>query len=231
MPHATLPHPQSQDASSPLHLAAAFGHAAVIEALLAAGAVPGVRNALGRTPLHASAKRGDTASVSLLVAAGADANGLSLARETPLYEACVKGHLGAVQTLLAAGADASAVCEVRGAAFCQAGGESLERNGRAPFAVPAEAASCSAGGGSYGLLSPRCVALLRPRRSRCSRCTAPRWAVTSTWSRRCSTRVPKSRPGQRCGGGQALPPTRSLSPPTRRRGDSPRPCCAAAAFA
>ena len=58
------------DGLSPLHLAAASGHAEVVEALLAAGAGIEVKEKGGVTPLHCAAASGHVAVVEKLLAAG-----------------------------------------------------------------------------------------------------------------------------------------------------------------
>ena len=62
----------SPAAATPLHDAAFKGHAAVVSALLAAGADPNARNSNGFTPLRVAATLGHAAIVSALRAAGAD---------------------------------------------------------------------------------------------------------------------------------------------------------------
>lgn len=56
---------------TPLHEAAANGHTAVVEALIAAGAAVNATNSCDRTPLHEAAAKGHIEVVSALIAAGA----------------------------------------------------------------------------------------------------------------------------------------------------------------
>jgi TPR repeat protein len=89
-----------------LHLAAAGGHADVVEVLLAAGAGKDPRDGHGMTPLHLAANVGCDEIVRLLVAAGADAE----ARENrqglrPIHFAAIMGHDAVIATLLEAKAD------------------------------------------------------------------------------------------------------------------------------
>ena len=101
------PAPPVDDAKcgeTPLHVAAAHGHATVARALIAAGADPAARTAqLGRTPLHVAAAN-NHASVVRVLAAGAtpelfdaEDNGRDTARDLAArYEhACVLRYLPA----------------------------------------------------------------------------------------------------------------------------------------
>lgn len=101
-----------------LHLAAAAGHAAVIEQLLGAGASPGARDQQGATPLHRAAGHGHAVVVAALLARGARPSPVNEAGETPLHEAARAGHVEAAAALLDHGANPNA----RG----QCGGSPLE---------------------------------------------------------------------------------------------------------
>ena len=96
---------------TPLHMAAASGHASAIEALTAAGASPSARDiTYGKTPLHEATGRGHTKAIRALVAAGASLEagvqplhgghrGL-----TPLHVAAALGRITSLEVLLALGA-------------------------------------------------------------------------------------------------------------------------------
>jgi len=86
-----------------LHWAAAKGHTAALEVLLAAGAaVKAITNA-GAAPLHLAAQAGQTAAVEALLAAGAAVGAATNAGWTPLHWAARKGDTAAIEVLLAAG--------------------------------------------------------------------------------------------------------------------------------
>jgi ankyrin repeat protein len=95
------------DGFTALHLAAFFGHADALRALLERGAdVAAVtRNDLANQPLHAAAAGGDVRLCNLLIAAGADVDAKQHGGYTPLHEAAQSGNLEMVDAFLAAGAD------------------------------------------------------------------------------------------------------------------------------
>ena len=85
---------------TPIVLAATNGSAAVIEALLKAGANPNDASAEGETVLMTAARTGNPAAVSVLLKAGASVNATEGWRgETALMWAAAENH-GAVVTLL-----------------------------------------------------------------------------------------------------------------------------------
>lgn len=100
--------------NSPLHAAAMFGHAACVQALLAAGHDPDVAplgvgpfpSDRGWRPLHYAAAAGHAACVGALLAGGADprAATVSYICSTPLHCAAETGHAECAAALLAAGA-------------------------------------------------------------------------------------------------------------------------------
>jgi ankyrin repeat protein len=96
------------DGFTPLHLAAFFGSAEAVRALLAAGADPDADadNTFGVRPIHSAAAVGARESVQALLEAGADPN--LHQRDggyTPLHAAAHNGDAELVRLLLAHGAD------------------------------------------------------------------------------------------------------------------------------
>eukprot|EP00123_Amoebidium_parasiticum_P016653 comp23535_c0_seq1/m.39632 comp23535_c0_seq1/g.39632 ORF comp23535_c0_seq1/g.39632 comp23535_c0_seq1/m.39632 type:complete len:1134 (-) comp23535_c0_seq1:21-3422(-) len=86
---------------TPLHVAAQYGHASIVDMLLKRGAQPDSTDENGCTPLHLAARAGHQHCVLLLAQHGADVN----KKETnthwsPLFEAASEGHLKCVEILL-----------------------------------------------------------------------------------------------------------------------------------
>jgi hypothetical protein len=105
--HPGAAHERSGDGWTPLHLAGYFGHAALAQQLLDAGAELGAvsGNALANTPLHAAlAGARDPATVRLLVARGADVSALGHGGARPLHLAAARGDTELVELLCAHGA-------------------------------------------------------------------------------------------------------------------------------
>ncbi len=104
----------ASDGFSALGLAAFFGHLAIVELLLAAGADPSApaRNTMQVTPLHSAIAHGNPetarALAQLLLAHGADVNVAQAGGWTPLHQAAAHGHVDVVAMLLAHGADPNA---------------------------------------------------------------------------------------------------------------------------
>jgi ankyrin repeat protein len=98
----------SSDGWTPLHLASFFGHAKVIELLLAHGADVAARstNSTGNTPLHAALAANQKMAVGLLIGHGADVNAPDASGWRPLHLAAVNNALDVMKTLIAQGADA-----------------------------------------------------------------------------------------------------------------------------
>ncbi len=99
---------------TPLHRAAAEGHAEVVELLLRASAAPDAKDYGGSTPLHAAARGGHLESVRSLLAHRARPSPINEAGDTPLHEAARGGHLEVVRLLLDHGADPNAVGQCGG---------------------------------------------------------------------------------------------------------------------
>jgi len=103
-------HDFSPDGWTPLHLAAFFGHARIVELLLTrdADVAARSRNSNGNTPLHAALAGNHKFVAGLLMGAGADVNAADAAHWRPLHIASSNNNLDAMRTLIAQGADVSA---------------------------------------------------------------------------------------------------------------------------
>lgn len=91
--------------TSPLHMAAQFGHVETSEVLLRAGISRDARTKVDRTPLHVAAQAGNMDIVNLLLEHGADANSKDMLRMTPLHWAVENEHVSVIKALLKNGAD------------------------------------------------------------------------------------------------------------------------------
>jgi ankyrin repeat protein len=89
---------QGADGITPLQYAALYGDAAVVRALLDAGADPNARNAAGATALMWAVD--DEAKTRLLVERGADVNAKSLDGRTPIALAAARAGSSAVLSIL-----------------------------------------------------------------------------------------------------------------------------------
>jgi ankyrin repeat protein len=100
----------STDGWTPLHLAAFFGHAPLVDALLGRGAKIDSRstNAMENTPLHAAAAGGHTEIVERLLKGGADPGAIQHGGWTALHSAAQNGNRAMVEVLIAHGADINA---------------------------------------------------------------------------------------------------------------------------
>ncbi|XP_028399485.1 mucin-17-like isoform X2 [Dendronephthya gigantea] len=90
--------------TSPLHLAAQYGHTTTAEVLLRAGVSRDARTKVDRTPIHLAAQHGHLDIVDLLIAGGASVNHTDMLNMTPLHWACDSGHIEIVRLLLRNGA-------------------------------------------------------------------------------------------------------------------------------
>ncbi|XP_066529696.1 GA-binding protein subunit beta-2a [Hoplias malabaricus] len=95
--------------TSPLHLAAQFGHCSTAEVLLRAGVSKDARTKVDRTPLHVAATEGHELIVDLLIRSGADINAKDMLKMTALHWATQHGHHKVAQLLIKHGADVHAL--------------------------------------------------------------------------------------------------------------------------
>jgi len=97
----------SRDGMTPLHLAAFFGHAKIVELLLAhdADVAARSRNANGHTPLQAALAGNFKLVAGLLIGGGADVNAADAAGWRPLHLAAANNNVEAIKALIAQGAD------------------------------------------------------------------------------------------------------------------------------
>lgn len=98
------------DGWTALHLAAHYGHARVVETLIANNADVHVRstNTMANQPIHAAAAGKRSAIVAQLLDAGAEVNGRQVGGFTPLHSSANAGDLATLELLLARGADVNA---------------------------------------------------------------------------------------------------------------------------
>lgn len=103
------PQARGADGFTALHLAAFFGGAETVRALLAAGADADADadNPLEVRPLHSAVASRDRGAVAALLEAGADPDVRQRGGFTPLHGAAHAGDAEMVELLLASGADAS----------------------------------------------------------------------------------------------------------------------------
>ncbi len=92
-----------KDAKTPEQAHAA---AQIVDALLSASALVGVRNATGETPLQLAARTGSVAAARSLIAGGADPHTVDAAEASPITDAAVRSHWEIVLAILEAGATA-----------------------------------------------------------------------------------------------------------------------------
>ncbi|XP_051012900.1 GA-binding protein subunit beta-2 [Acomys russatus] len=121
--------------TSPLHLAAQYGHYSTAEVLLRAGVSRDARTKVDRTPLHMAAADGHTHIVELLVRNGADVNAKDMLKMTALHWATEHHHRDVVELLIKYGADVHAFSKFDKSAFDIA----LEKNNTEILVVLQEA--------------------------------------------------------------------------------------------
>ncbi|XP_069650275.1 GA-binding protein subunit beta-2 isoform X5 [Haliaeetus albicilla] len=109
--------PQAKLGTSPLHLAAQYGHYSTAEVLLRAGVSRDARTKVDRTPLHMAAADGHTHIVELLIRNGADVNAKDMLKMTALHWATEHNHRDVVELLLKYGADVHAFSKFDKSAF------------------------------------------------------------------------------------------------------------------
>nr|ACC64582.1 GA repeat binding protein, beta 2 (predicted) [Rhinolophus ferrumequinum] len=103
--------------TSPLHLAAQYGHYSTAEVLLRAGVSRDARTKVDRTPLHMAAADGHAHIVELLVRNGADVNAKDMLKMTALHWATEHHHRDVVELLIKYGADVHALSKFDKSAF------------------------------------------------------------------------------------------------------------------
>ncbi len=91
--------------TTPMYAASLYGHTAIVEKLIAAGADVNKKTTKGFIPLHAATQYGKEALTDILIAAGADIDKQTSLGSTSLYLATYEGHTAIVEKLIAAGAD------------------------------------------------------------------------------------------------------------------------------
>ncbi|XP_075701012.1 GA-binding protein subunit beta-2 [Rhinoderma darwinii] len=91
--------------TSPLHLAAQYGHFSTVKVLLHAGISRDARTKVDRTPLHMAASEGHAHIVDLLIKNGANINAKDMLEMTALHWATEHNHQDVVDLLIKNGAD------------------------------------------------------------------------------------------------------------------------------
>ncbi|XP_069806110.1 GA-binding protein subunit beta-2 [Dendropsophus ebraccatus] len=91
--------------TSPLHLAAQYGHFSTVKVLLQAGISRDARTKVDRTPLHMAASEGHALIVDLLIKNGANINAKDMLEMTALHWATEHNHQEVADLLIKNGAD------------------------------------------------------------------------------------------------------------------------------
>ncbi|XP_040198511.1 GA-binding protein subunit beta-1 isoform X4 [Rana temporaria] len=103
--------------TSPLHLAAQYGHYSTTEVLLRAGVSRDARTKVDRTPLHMAASEGHANIVEVLIKHGADINAKDMLKMTALHWATEHNHHEVVELLVKYGADVHSLSKFCKTAF------------------------------------------------------------------------------------------------------------------
>ena len=90
---------QDSYGSIPLHWAAGYGHEAIVQIFINAGAHIDQQDLFGKTPFYWACEFGQRQAVQILLNAGADINKQDKSGETPLRKALLRGHQGIVQLI------------------------------------------------------------------------------------------------------------------------------------
>ncbi|KAL3684402.1 hypothetical protein R1sor_002424 [Riccia sorocarpa] len=104
-PSATGVNACDDEGWTPLQSASSGGKAAVVEALLAAGADVNLANSGGRTPLHYAASKGHIDIAAMLISGGAKLNKKDKVGCTALHRAASSGHSSMCELLIEEGAN------------------------------------------------------------------------------------------------------------------------------
>ena len=116
------------DGFTPLHLAAFFGGADAVKAVLARGFDPGAdsENTFGVRPLHSACAVSDQDAVRALLEAGANPNVHQQGGYTPLHTAAHNGNVALAELLLAHGADRTLTTEAGETPLDMAAGDDVK---------------------------------------------------------------------------------------------------------